>query len=287
MKPPGTRTRATLGFGALALSILLAPLLSLAAGPYLLLSSHDLVPGSTLSMQGNQFEPSTNVLVSLAGASATAAVTNGSFNAKLTVPDVPTGTYTVLATSPQRVQASASVQIRRPQFYPNAEPSLWYLLPGQQLSFRGSGFAPNTLITIQGGGGTIEARTDGGGSFSTSPITVPFRWQNSMQTFDITSPRAAYTIHLHVAIGTFYPQLSPSAYYIGVNQPMSASVGGFAPGEPVMLLVNGSLVRQTNADGGGNASFSFTTPSTGSSFTLLAQGANSGVVVSRVITLHP
>jgi hypothetical protein len=265
------------------------PLIGLAAGPYLQLSSSQGAPGSTLVVSGYQFGPSTNVLVSLAGTTTGAAISNGSFTTTLTVPNVSPGTYTVLATSPQREQASASFTVTTNQtqrYYPHAEPSSWYLRPGQQLSFSGSGFAPNTSVTIQGGDGVIQTTTDNSGTFTISPFTIPYAWQNSRQKFNLSSEGSAYPVVMTIGIGTFYPHLTPSSYYIGTNQSMTATVSGFAPGEPVMLLSNGSLIAQANADSAGRTSFIFTTPSSRGRVVLKAQGAYSSVSVSRTITVH-
>lgn len=173
-------------------------------------------------------------------------------------------------------------------FYPNAFPSQWYVLPGQQLSFNGSNFPPNDTVTIQGGGMTITASTSGSGQFTSNAITVPFGWQNSRQSFTATAASDGVSTPnpITVEIGSFYPQLNPSSWWIGFNQGMSASATGFAPGEQVKLIVNGNQVGQMAADGSGNATFSFTTPGSGNSATLTAQGLSSGKSVSQTIFLH-
>jgi hypothetical protein len=244
------------------------------------------MPGSTVQVSGFQFGPSTNAFVSLAGASTGTTITNGSFATTLTVPNVSQGNYTVLATTPQREQASANFYIQPMQSrYPNARPSSWYLLPGQQISFSGSGYAPNAQVTVQGGGGTITATADNNGNFSTDPVTVPYKWQNSTQNFVVKSG-GAYDIPITLSVGTFYPNLNPSTYYAGYGQSMSATATGFAPNEQVMLLVNGALVAQVASNAQGAVAFTFIAPSSGSTFTLTAQGFYSGVMSSRTITLH-
>lgn len=173
-------------------------------------------------------------------------------------------------------------------FFPNAFPSQWYALPGQQLSFSGSNFPPNTAITIQGGGMTMTATSNGSGQFTSNAITVPFGWQNSRQSFTATAASDGVSTPnpITVEIGSFFPQLNPSSWWIGYNQGMSASATGFAPGEQVQLLANGNQVGQMAADGSGNATFNFTTPGSGSSAVLTAQGLSSGRSVSQTIFLH-
>ncbi len=65
---------------------------------------------------------------------------------------------------------------------------------------------------------------------------------------------------------------------------MSASALGFAPGEPVELLVNGNIVATQTADQSGTTLFNFSAPG-GSTFTVTAQGAWSGASSQRTVTL--
>jgi len=264
------------------------PMIVLASGPYLTLSTYSGAPGSSVQVSGNGFgSASTNVLVSMQGQSQTASATvnNGSFSdATLTVPQVPPGTYTIMATSPQREQASTNFYVSG--YYPNASPSGWYVVPGQSLSISGSGWPPNASITIQGGDGTMTATTNGSGAFTSPTITVPYKWQNSTQTFVVSGSGAAYSVPMTITIGTFYPNLNPSSYYVAQGSTMSASMSGFSPNEIVYVMLNGALVAQPTADGSGKATVSFATPNTTGNVTLMAQGASSGVSVSRTITLY-
>lgn len=277
-------TSATLLAAAAVAGTAVLPLSASAAG-YLQLSPYAGSPGSPLTVQGYQFGSGTPATVSLDGTSTSADVNDGSFAANLTVPALPSGSYPVNVTTPTD-QASASYYVNNQPYYPKAGPSAWYVLPTQQLTLSGTGFAPDTQVVIDGGDSAMTATTDGSGGFSTQPITIPFSWQNSKRTFTISSPGTAYQIQLTVQIGTFYPGLDPSTYWTGTDTGMSASATGFAPGETIVLQVNGTEATRATADGSGNASFSFTTPNSGSSFTLTAQGLSSLVSASRTIGLH-
>lgn len=176
-------------------------------------------------------------------------------------------------------------------YYPNAYPSAWYLLPGQQLSFSGSGFAPNENVTIQGDTVNTSITADGSGRVSANNVlTIPYSWATSQRTFMVTGSISNGNVTpkpITIQIGTFYPQLNPSSWWIGYRQNMSVSVMSFAPGEQVKLLVNGTQAGQTAADGSGNATMNFTTPGSGSSATLTAQGLSSGLSSTHTIYLHP
>lgn len=186
---------------------------------------------------------------------------------------------TVTGTSPQPAL----------QYYPNAAPTLWYALPGQWLGFYGIGFAPGETIRITGGNGAVDmsATADGGGSFTISQaVMIPFGWQNTTQTFTIRGNTSQWPSVFTIVVGTFYPQISPSTYWIGVGQSMAVSGISFAPGEQVRMYVNDSEVAQTTADGAGNVSFTFPAPASGNSATLSARGVLSGLSSTRVIYLR-
>jgi hypothetical protein len=268
----------------------LLPLTALAAPSLILTPSHG-TAGQNFTVSGSGFSASTNVLVSMQGQPQTSGVgvSNGSFSTTLTVPNTSSGNYTVLATSPQREQGSAIFTVDQaaasPLVYPRAQPSSWYTLPGQTMYFSGSRFLPGDTVRILGGGGEIDTTVGADGSFVSPSFTVPFKWQRSTQTFSVESPHSAYPIKITVHIGTFYPKLSPSTYYVAAGQTMSATARGFAPGEPVMLLANGALVQQLPADAQGSVSFNFMIPNRGR-ITLMAQGAYSEVSSSRTITAY-
>lgn len=177
------------------------------------------------------------------------------------------------------------------QYYPSVSPSVWYILPGRELSFNGTGFAPGETVTIQGDSVNTAVTTEQNGSFTANRVViVPFSWVSSVRNFTVTgsvsrdraTPRPI-TIH----IGTFYPGLTPSSWWIGRGQAMNVDVNGFAPGEEVRLLVNGEQVEQRAIDSSGSASFSIVTPRSGGTAMLTAQGISTGISVSRIIFLKP
>ncbi len=185
--------------------------------------------------------------------------------------------------------ADISPQPTSSQYYPNAAPTLWYALPGQWLGFYGIGFAPGETIRITGGNGAVDmsATADSGGSFNISQaVMIPFEWQNTTRTFTIRGNTSQWPSVFTIVVGTFYPQISPSTYWIGVGQSMTVSGISFAPGEHVRMYVNDSEVAQTTADSNGSVSFTITAPSSGNSATLSARGAMSGLSSTRVIYLR-
>lgn len=172
-------------------------------------------------------------------------------------------------------------------YYPWAQPSRWYVLPGEAITFSGSGFAPNESITIKTPtGSTMTFSANNSGTFSNqATYAVPFSIRNSTQRFSLSSSISGKTIEWNIVIGTFYPNLEPSNYYVPKNISMGARASGFAPNEPVQLLVQSNVVAQATADAAGNAVFTFSTPMRGGTFTLFARGMWSMTSSARVVTL--
>lgn len=269
-----------------AISVL--PLLSAAAAdPWLILNPYSGAPGSMLGVSGFGFGAREDVAVRFLDQSVESQTdASGNFSApSLPVPWEPAGNYSVTAQGDEsRRQASANFYISG--FYPRATPSSWYLLPGERLGFSGSNFAPNEAITIRGPEIAHALTANGSGNFSAADaLAIPFGWQNSTRAFTVDSTKSAYDIPLVITIGTFYPQIDPSAYFIAKNQPMSAAGSGFAPNEEVELQISGAATMRRTADGSGNVHFSFTAPGTGTDFTLTARGLSSNQSSTRTITL--
>lgn len=170
-------------------------------------------------------------------------------------------------------------------YYPHAAPTRWYALPGQWIGFSGTGFAPGERIAITGTDNVrISAKANKNGAFSVAQaFVVPFAWQDTKRMFTFTGDVSRRPLTHTITVGTFYPQISPSSYWIGAGGSMSVSGISFAPGERVRMLINGRQVAQTVADADGYVSFSIQAPDSGASAILTAQGVSSGRSSTRVI----
>ena len=262
------------------------PIITLASGPWLNFNPSTASPGSTVQASGGGFAPNESINVSIAGGSLGHATADqgGTFkNASVVVPAKPAGNYQALATGDHRDQAIGNFYIAG--YYPIASPSAWYILPGQTLNFTGSGFSPGEAVSISGAAtGSTSSGADG--HFSSGLMTVPFAWQGTTKTFMVQSVVSGASIPITVTIGSFYPQIEPSKYYVDHGGNLNAFGHGFAPNEMVNLLINGKQVMQASADSVGQVSFSFSAPSVGGSFELSAQGTLSHKSSTRTVSLH-
>lgn len=167
----------------------------------------------------------------------------------------------------------ASQQIH---YYPNAQPSSYYVLPGQTFGANGQSFEPNELVTItnQTSGKLLATtRADGSGTVSASNIEMlAYINKNTTQSYQIMGVTSNTTVNFNVIVGDYYPQISPSNYYVSKGQQISVSGNSFAPNEPVALQINGQTVTTAIAGEDGTFMATLSAPTNGSSFTLSGNG---------------
>jgi hypothetical protein len=216
-------------------------------------------PYAVVPVRGTGYAPNEPITISLAGAIAsTTADASGSFTGTITIPNVPSTLYHLSATG-NLSGATAFDYFWVDAFYPNASPSTYYLMPGAALSFTGSGFASNEVITVTQQGGattTLSSFTaDAAGSFTAAgSFNVPASDNGQTVTFVLTGQTSGQTTSAGVTIGNYYAYASPTSYYLLPGQTETFTGGGFAANEKVDVFA------------GSNASstVSLTTDATGS-----------------------
>lgn len=260
------------------------------SNPYVTLNNYNGHPGDTVVASGHSFGDNESVRLSLDGTTMTGFTdNNGNFTQSLTVPNETANNYQLTATG-LSYNDTATANFYIAGYYPTAQPSSYYILPGQSLGFSGTNFAPHEMVRITDmstGRNVTKVSTDGNGSFSTDAIQkIPYNAANSTISYQAKGLTSNTTSSFSVKIGTYYPELSPSSYYLNHSANFSASANGFAPNERVNFMINDQMVGHTSADGSGNVSANnLTAPNSGSSFTLEAMGALSNTTTSRDISL--
>ncbi len=173
-------------------------------------------------------------------------------------------------------------------YYPTASPNTNYVLPGQNLTFSGRGFAPNEVVTLRNNQGPIISwRVNEFGSFrSQGNYAVPYFLSESEQTYTLMGNVSDRRVPIEVVVGTYYPNLNPSSYFVSRGSRSQAFGEDFAPFEPVELYIRGAYAGRDIADENGAVNWSYITPRSGSSFGISARGIWSGTESSRTITLQ-
>ena len=126
--------------------------------------------GSTVNVQGNGFQTTGTVNVTYDNVvMATATLTNGTFSATFTVPGGMAGTHTVRATDSQNNTAVAAFTAT---LSATLDPITTAAAPGhvsQDLTITGTGFLPNSAITVKFGDNNIASATSNAtGAFTTT-----------------------------------------------------------------------------------------------------------------------
>jgi hypothetical protein len=161
-------------------------------------------------------------------------------------------------------------------YYPNAQPSAYYVLPGQSIGVNGQSFEPNEqVVTTNQTTGKVVSTThaDGSGSVSANNAeTLTYADKNTTQSYKVMGMMSNTTVNFNVKVGDYYPQINPSTYYLGHGQQMSVSGNSYAPNEPVDVQVNGQTVMTVTAGSDGSFTATLTAPSNGGSFTISGNG---------------
>ncbi len=144
--------------------------ISLKAKIVLTTSGKPRIVGTTVTVTGTAFPPSTSVTVTFEGSDIASATTNsaGGFTTTFAVPAVPAGSYTVEASS-STVSASKGFTVNS-----HITSSATSVTRGQTITVTGTGFAATSTVSFTLGGAalTTTATTDSTGSFSVQ-IQIP------------------------------------------------------------------------------------------------------------------
>ena len=245
------------GAGAVLIVGLLSmtPSAVFAATPTLIVSGGGTTPYSTITLSGTGFAANENVSL-LFGLSTTSAHTSsaGSFTgAALTIPNIPTGLYTIIGIG-QTLGDVGSLAYYVAAFNPNISPSTWWTAPGSTVSFSGSGFAPNEQVTSSLGGSASPYATfaaDASGAFTDrASFTIPYSLRNASAVFALHGLLSGYTQTINVGVGDLYPYINSSLWYVLPGNTIVFSGGGFGAGEGVSVYygTSSTVIAHTTAN---------------------------------------
>ncbi len=231
-------------------------------------SSYYIAPGKTVSFSGSGFAVSETVdvfdklamasgpLSSITADSSGAFANSGSF----TIPYYRTGSNWDLILKGRNSKTEVPVTLAVASLYATISPSSYYIQPGYKITISGKGFAANEPIVINMGDTAASVSADTLGSFTSSPVVVPFGVPGSIDVTakgQVTGTLAAATI----GIAPYYSYLVSSNYYATPGSKISFSGGGFAPSEDIFINVGSASIATLKTDIGGTvASNSVTVP---------------------------
>lgn len=228
-------------------------------------SAYYITPGQSLSFSGSGFAKNetitvfegetSNVLSTIEADEFGSFESTGAFE----IPFEWGGTNKSFRLVGQNSNAQATTSIGIGQFYPNASPSEYYIMPGKKINFTGNGFAPGETVDVLEGLSTTPLAsfvTDENGNFENSgEITVPFNEAGETKVFKLFGRTSKGQVEVSFTVGQLYPQISPSTYYLKPGQIFTVSGFGFAEGETVSLKVGDLTPVMNELDDEGNIIF--------------------------------
>lgn len=284
------------GTGSLALMLagVFAPFALAAPAPTISIdASGGSTPYSVLQVSGSGFSPGETVQLYFGLSQATTTV-NGTGNfasVPLSIPNVSSGTYIVLAVG-LTSGTVAYTYFYVSSFVPLVSPSTWWAPPGTMVTFSGSGFAPNEQLTATLAGSSTPFATwnaNAAGGFSgQGAFMLPYSLRNSSAAVTIAAAASGASTVLSIGVGDLYPWVNPTAWYILPGNSVTFSGGGFGPGEGVSIVLDGSATVLAHAVADASGMFTSTTSVMvpyGTGVALFrAVGQESGVVANIPIT---
>jgi hypothetical protein len=254
-------------------------------------STYFVMPGGSLTLGGTGFAPNETVdvysgttLVSKTQASATGVV---KATAAITVPTTAAGTNATYSLKGELSGGSGSISIQVGNFNPQASPSSYYIAPGSNLTFTGSGYAPGEVVAVFNGTTQVSSFTTAtDGSFTASgAISIAYNQAGTSSTYKLVGAVSNSPISFTVGVSQLMTQLSPSSYYVLPYQNFTASATGFAPGETVTLTTGATTLATAVANTKGTATFTTVNlpPSKLGSASLVATGATSAATATASV----
>ena len=250
-------------------------------------SAFYIMPGASESFSGTGFAAGETITVTSGTNSKvlgtiTADIT-GSFKAAgaLTIPFSAAGTTPTYHFAGSQSLTTTDVSVTVGQLFPQISPSGYYLMPGEPLTFSGSGFAPGETVAVTQGqdAAVLETLTaDEMGVFTDAgTLTVPFNYAGTSPTYHFLGSLSLSKSDLQLTVGQLQPELSPSSYYLLPGSKFSATATGFAIGEKVDLTIGGTALETAKVGEMGNVDFTDLTfpTSTKASLDLVATGETS------------
>lgn len=257
-------------------------------------SSYYASPGQAISFTGDGFAADENIGVSEgADPALLASVTangGGSFTnaGTITIPFSWAGTSRTFHFKGSKSGTSADVVITVAPWNALVEASTYSLLPGERISFTGSGFGQFEDVVVAGNASSTlaTAATDRAGGFTNAAsFLIPYGWTGE-QTLTFKGQKSGAEASVGITIASFYPGLSASEYYVMPGQTITIAGQGFAPNEHVAISAGTQTVHATaNALGMFQNAGPIQVPRAGNAFTVSAVGENSRLPVAVEITI--
>jgi hypothetical protein len=164
------------------------------------------------------------------------------------------------------------------------EPDAYYKMQGGKISFTGSHFYPNEMVTVTHNGaslGTIQASS--AGTFTTGSYDIPY--SAGRKTFTFRGAMSNRSFPVDIWVDGANPWLGLSSYYAGDNAPITITGNGFGSTEHVQVWFNGQSVGTVITSTNGEFTLTTTVPeSTAGQKIVKAQGMKSNAIATQTFS---
>jgi hypothetical protein len=252
--------------------------------PILNPSTYYVMPGTSFSVVGSRFAPGEKVIFTAFGNEPREikADERGKFTAAdLTVP-FGVKSLTVSAFG-QVSQATIKRTLSVGEYHPIVKASVYHLIPGGNVQFSGSGFAPDEPIEIIRNGTVIGVFETPRGAFNRS-FSLPH--ESGDLTFEFRGEWSDATAGATLKIATLAkPWVKLSSYYLRSGSRLTISGKGFGAGEEVALSFEGGALGSVVTNARGEFTFNTLVPeTTPGKKTIAAKGLLTRAVASEKLT---
>ncbi len=259
-------------------------------------SAYFLMAGDDISFSGNGFSSGETIVIHEGSnpelLSTITTDQNGNFtnSGTITIPFNWANSSRTFYFTAENSRTEAQVIITVSEFSPQVSPSSYYVLPGDTITFNGSGFGKGEKINVTEGNNNTVLSTitaDDTGAFTENgAFYIPYDWSNK-RTLHLRGLSSNALSHVDITIASFNPSLVPSTYYVLPGRTVTISGNGFAANEEVEVKMNGGspIAIMTTSTGGFQDAGPFTAPFSGNSILFEVRGKTSGVNSSLNITL--
>ena len=265
-----------------------APITLAAFFPLLSPSAYYAAPGSQITLAGSGFAGNEPVVITIGGVFAGSATTTGEGTfgpMPLTLPATPNMPVAIGAVGGMS-GAATSFTMTVGQYYPDVVPSAWFTYSGNSVTFSGSGFGPNEIVTMSGtASGTTT--TDGSGSFFGLVATIPTTASGTAD-FTFIGANSGATSNISIALGVRVSAIWFDNYYAQGGSFLTVFGAGFGNNESVELSANGSVFATALSDGDGNLAAATSIPyAPAGELSITATGVMTGTSASASLTVAP
>ena len=258
-------------------------------------SAYFINPGQTLTVGGNGFASMEKVDITIGGAAPvqTTASLLGTFSATAITVPFTSMSYLTLTAFGESSHATAVTTISLGSYFPTVAPSSWYVMPGDSISFTGSGFAPSENVTVAVTNSPLVTPTtlqivssNSLGNITVSNVSVPVNGSTSL-TYSFTGSLSYAKGSVTIGVAPLNPNVSADNYYVLPGSIVNITGTSFAKGENVTVTA-GSFTTTVATDMNGNTPiipvtvpFGITT----GNLTITLTGQSSHVSASTIVIL--